>query len=49
LSFGSAPDIQSQMDAIPRGPSWCSLMIHVEGYPTRELIQLYWHDTLEVV
>ena len=38
-----------QMDTIPRGPNWRCTVIHIEGYPTRDPIQLYWHDALEVV
>ena len=37
------------MDAIPKGPSWCCTKIHIEGYPTRDPIKLYWRDALEVV
>ena len=37
------------MNTIPRGPNWHCTVIHIKGYPTRDPIQLYWHDALEVV
>ena len=37
------------MDAIPKGLNWRCTTIHFEGYKTRDPIQLYWRDALEVV
>ncbi|KAL4062319.1 hypothetical protein V8B97DRAFT_1841367, partial [Scleroderma yunnanense] len=39
----------SQIDAIPKGPSWHCTMISYDGYLTEEPICLYWHNALEVI
>ncbi|KIO06619.1 hypothetical protein M404DRAFT_138348 [Pisolithus tinctorius Marx 270] len=48
-SFHSAKELLSQLDAIPKGPTWHCTKIHTEGYITKEPVYLYWRDALEVV
>ncbi|KAG2097740.1 uncharacterized protein F5147DRAFT_583394, partial [Suillus discolor] len=37
------------IDALPKGPKWCCMMIQTEGYITTHPIHLIWCDALEVM
>jgi len=48
MSFRSAQELLSSLDAIPKGPTWHCTRIQTEGYKTKDPIYLFWRDALEV-
>ncbi|KAI6094390.1 hypothetical protein EDD16DRAFT_1787737 [Pisolithus croceorrhizus] len=48
LSFCSAQELLSHLDAIPKGPTWHCTKIDTTGYVTKDPVYFFWCDVLEV-
>ncbi|KAG1828797.1 hypothetical protein EV424DRAFT_1470990 [Suillus variegatus] len=49
LTFKTAPQLLTFMDALPKGPQWHCTTIKTDGYVTMHPVHLIWRDTLEVM
>ncbi|KAI6104851.1 hypothetical protein EDD16DRAFT_1736785 [Pisolithus croceorrhizus] len=48
LSFRSAQELLSHLDAIPKGPTWHCTKIDTTGYVTKDPVYFFWRNALEV-
>lgn len=49
LSFKTAKQLFTFMDALPKVPQWRCTPMHTDGYATTHPVNLIWRDALEVV
>ncbi|KAG1779278.1 hypothetical protein EV702DRAFT_1178461 [Suillus placidus] len=49
LSFKTAKQLFTFMDALPKVPQWQCMPMHTDGYATTHPVNLIWRDALEVV